>query len=74
MLEERLSSEEERACWSLRLVPDAEGEVRGLRASFISRSLGRGPRTPRQDGVPQRQTWMFFVEKGLVRKVSICAA
>lgn len=46
--------------------------VRGSRASLSSFgfdfSVGLGPRTPRQDAEPQRQTWMFLEEKGLQRK------
>ena len=55
------------ASCSFRLVDDLV--VAGFGASFSS--LGLGPRTPRQAGLPHRHSWMFLEENGLENKLVI---
>lgn len=53
--------EPRRSC-NLRLVPAMKAEAMDFSSTGF---LGFGPRTPRQDSVPQRHSCMFFCENGL---------
>ena len=46
-----------RKSWSLRLVPAMKADAMDLSSTGF---FGFGPRTPRQDSVPQRHSCMFF--------------
>lgn len=69
VLSEPARAEPRKLC-SLRLVPAMKADAIDLSSTGF---FGFGPRTPRQDSVPQRHSWMFFWENGLhvVRKGSV---
>lgn len=53
--------------WILRFAPATRAVAAAL---ALGASLDLGPNTPRQEAVPQRHSWTFLDEKGLIRFIS----